>query len=172
MSEVYLHIPQFEELNYRSKILSDPDTMKYNAHYNLGFEGYDDETGCIKFPESEWRQWFNAFMGREERFYAYIAVADVGFVGEVNLRKIGNGNCYGMGIVIEANHRGKGYAKQALKLLLRQAFEAMGADTVVNEFEDTRVAAVKAHLNVGFKPSGRGGITEYKITRADYTANI
>lgn len=172
MSDLYLHVPQFSELSYRSKILSDPATMGYNANYNLGFEGYNNQTGCINFPESEWQQWFNAFIGRKERFYAYIAVTDVRFVGEVNLRKIGNGNCYGMGIVIEAKHRGKGYAKQALKLLLRQAFEVMGADAVVNEFEDTRTAAAKVHLSVGFKVSGRGAVTEYKITRADYTANI
>ncbi len=29
-NRVYLHVPSFEELDYRKKILAEPDTMSYN----------------------------------------------------------------------------------------------------------------------------------------------
>lgn len=70
-----------------------------------------------------------------------------------------------MGIVIEAKYRGNGYAENALKLLLKQAFEVMGAEAVINEFEAARIAAVKTHLSVGFKEiAKRGGISVFKAT--------
>ena len=170
MTEISLHIPEFKELSYRQKLLSDPDTMSYNAGYNLGFDGYDNKTGCIDFPESDWAEWYDYYIGREpERFYAYIVKPDGEFIGEVNLYKGAESKTYNMGIVIEAKHRGKGYAEKALKLLLKQAFDVLGAEAVVNDFEDTRVSAVKIHLKAGFEEvEKRDGITLYKITKQRY----
>lgn len=167
-----LHVPEFKELNYRRKILSDPETMSYNAGYNLGFDGYDNETGCIDFPESEWADWYGYFVNSEpERFYAYIEKPDGEFIGEVNLHRASESNSYNMGIVIEAKHRRKGYSVEALKLLLKQAFEVMGADAVINDFEDMRISAVKIHLKAGFEEVARkDGVTVYKITRRKYFA--
>lgn len=34
-----LHIPSLEELSYREKLLSQPETMAYNRGYDLPFEG-------------------------------------------------------------------------------------------------------------------------------------
>lgn len=76
-----------------------------------------------------------------------------------------------MGIVIEAQYRGKGYALEALQLLLRQAFEVMGADAVHNDFEKTRDAAVKTHFAAGFSEYKReNGILELIIRRNQYFA--
>ena len=41
-----LHIPSLEELSYREKLLSQPETMAYNRGYDLPFEGYDRTTVC------------------------------------------------------------------------------------------------------------------------------
>lgn len=146
--------------------------MSYNAGYNLGFDGYDNETGCIDFPESEWADWYGYFIGQEpERFYAYIET-DGEFIGEVNLHRASESNSYNMGIVIEAKHRRKGYAEEALKLLLKQAFEVLGADAVINDFEDERISAVRTHLKAGFEAvDSNDGITVYKITRLKYFAD-
>ena len=163
-----LHVPEYNELWYRQKILCDSATMSYNAGYDLGFDGYDNETGCIDFPEEDWADWYNYFIGNEARFYAYISAGGE-FIGEVNLHKIQDSNEYNMGIVIESKHRGKGYAEKALKLLLKQAFDVMGADAVLNDFEDTRISAVKTHLGAGFKEVEKNnGVTIYRITRRDY----
>ena len=170
MTDLSLHTPEYRELWYRQKLLSDADTMSYNAGYNLGFDGYDNNTGCIDFPESEWEDWYNYFCKSKDRFYAYI-VADGEFIGEVNLHKASGNSAYNMGIVIEAKHRGKGYAVPALKLILKQAFVIMGVEAVVNDFEESRsdYAAVRTHKSCGFEEvEKKDGITVYKITKHKY----
>lgn len=109
---LYLHVPAYEELWYRQKIMQDPDTMSYNKGYDLNFDGYDKLTGCIAFPEKEWAHWYSYFIGQEPvRFYAYIVrESDGEFIGEVNVHINENDDWYHMGIVLEAKYRGKGYS--------------------------------------------------------------
>ena len=171
MSTLYLHVPKLDELWYRKKLLEDPKTMSYNRGYELDFDGYDKETGCIAFPEEEWQSWYEYFIGREPlRFYAYLLNAENGeFVGDVNLHKSAGHDWYEMGIVIEAKHRGKGYASEGLRLLLRHAFEEMGANAVHNDFESSRTAAIKAHEHAGFrKYKEENGIIELIITKEQF----
>lgn len=163
-----LHIPTLNELAYREKIMSDPETMSYNKGYDLPFRGYHKDTGCIDFPKSEWQEWYDYFIGQEpERFYAYILRReDSAFIGEVNLHKSDVHDYYEMGIVLEAGYRGRGYAKEALSLLLQHAFEVLGAKSVHNAYEDTRDAAVRTHLACGFKKYKHdNGILELLITK-------
>ena len=47
-----LHVPALSELGYRQRLLADPATMAYNRGYDLSFEGYHPQTGCIDFPET------------------------------------------------------------------------------------------------------------------------
>lgn len=172
---LYLQVPAYEELWYRQKLMGDPDTMSYNKGYDLDFEGYDRETGCVAFPESEWRDWYEYFIGQEpERFYAYIVRAEDGtFIGEVNVHRNGDAPWYEMGIVLEACHRGQGYAEEALRLLLGHAFEVLGADAVHNDFEDVRDAAVRTHLRVGFEEyRHENGILELLMTKERFQACI
>lgn len=168
-----LHVPSIDDLGYRQKLMSDPDTMSYNRGYELSFPGYHPDTGCIDFPENEWQEWHDYFIGQEPtRFYAYIVRKEDGaFIGEVNVHRNSDQPWYEMGIVIEARHRGRGYAAEALRLLLAHAFEIMGVEAVHNDFEDVRDAAVKAHLAAGFTKYRReGNILELMITREQYFA--
>lgn len=168
---LYLHIPSYEELWYRQKIMQDPDTMSYNKGYDMDFEGYDKTTGCISFPEWEWADWYAYFIGQEPlRFYAYIVrKSDGAFIGEVNVHRNPNASWYEMGIVLEAKYREKGYAATSLWLLLRHAFEEMNADAVRNDFEEERSAAVQAHLSAGFTKCGKeNGILGLMISREQY----
>lgn len=163
-----LHVPSYDELWYRQKLMQSPDTMSYNKGYDLHIPGYDAATGCIAFPKSAWAGWYGFFIGQEPlRFYAYIArSADGAFLGEVNLHKTPDADAYEMGIVLEACHRGKGYAAGALCLLLAHAFEGLGARAVRNRFEAQRAAALRAHLAAGFVQTGQSdGIVEVSITR-------
>ncbi|GEM_PF-156179 len=166
-----LHIPEYKELWYRQKIMQDSDTMSYNKGYDIDFEGYDKETGCIAFPEQKWADWYDYFIDQEpERFYAYVVhERDGEFIGEVNVHKSKDDNWYEMGIVIEAKYRGRGYAVKALWLLLKHTFEDMNAEAVHNCFEDNRNSAVKTHLSAGFAEYRReSGIIELLITREQY----
>ena len=47
MNRLELYVPTIEELDYRQKIMSDPETMSYNKGYDLDFDGYHKDTGCI-----------------------------------------------------------------------------------------------------------------------------
>lgn len=168
---LYLHVPAYEELWYRQKIMQDPDTMCYNKGYDLNFHGYDKLTGCIAFPEKEWAHWYSYFIGQEPvRFYAYIVrESDGEFIGEVNVHINENDDWYHMGIVLEAKYRGKGYSVIALQLLLQHVFEKMGAEAVHNDFEENRIAAAQAHLSAGFtRYRQENGILEVLITREQY----
>ena len=168
---LYLHIPAYEELWYRQKIMQDPDTMSYNKGYDLKFNDYDKETGCIAFPPNKWTDWYTSFIGQEpHRFYAYIVrESDGEFIGEVNVHRNADAGWYEMGIVLEAKYRGKGYAAAALRLLLQYAFEKMGAEAVHNEFEEERSAAVQTHLSAGFiRYRQENRIIELLITKEEY----
>ena len=68
--------------------------------------------------------------------------------------------------------RGSHDVTEALSLLLRPAFEAMGATAVRNEFEEVRQAALRTHLACGFREIRRAdGVVTLEITREDYRRN-
>lgn len=170
-NKLYLHVPEIKELWYRKKILRDPNTMSYNKGYNLDYNEYDNNTGCIDFDESKWNDWYHWFVhGTPNRFYAYIVLKKNNeFIGDVCLHKSNGGNWYEMGIVLESKYRGKGYSVEALKLLLKQAFEVFGANAVHNSFETGREAAIKVHVSAGFvKHRENNQVVELEITKEQY----
>ena len=84
-NRVSLYVPKLSELWYRQRLLADPETMSYNRGYDLPFEGYNRETGCIAFPETAWAAWHSRFVGQSGRFYAYVVRLEDGrFIGEAN----------------------------------------------------------------------------------------
>lgn len=167
-----LAVPELPDLWYRKRMMEDPATMSYNRGYDLSFEGYDRETGCIAFPESEWAEWYDAFIARgaPKRFYAYVVrLEDGAWIGEVNLHESGEPGIYDMGVVIEARYRGQGYAREALELLLGEAFDTLHARAVRNDFERERTAALRAHMDAGFTLCGEEkGIVRVEIAREAY----
>lgn len=166
-----LHVPRPEELAYRQRLMGDAETMSYNKGYDLRLDGYHRDTGCIDFPRSEWAAWHAFFVGQEpRRFYAYVMrLEDGAFIGEVNVHQSAENPWYEMGIVLEARHRGQGYAGEALRLLLTHAFTVLNVPAVHNDFEQTRTAALRLHLNAGFTEIRRcGGMVELLLTREQW----
>ena len=165
-----LHVPALDELWYRQRMMSDPATMSYNAGYALDFDGYHADTGCIDFPEERWAGWYGRFIGREpEKFYAYIVRKEDGaFIGEVVLRQEGAPGRYEMGVVIEACHRGRGYSAEAMRLLMDAAFNRLNAQVVCNDFERSRDAALKLHMNAGFEIVREDDCVHLELTRERY----
>ncbi len=169
--QVEFYIPKLEDLWFYQKMMSDPATMSYNANWDVDYDGYHKDTGCIDFPESEWKDWYERMIGREpERFYAYIKrCSDGAWIGDVNFHYTPSRARYDMGIVIYAPYRGKGYALPALKLMLDHAFRDCGISRIHNDFEDTRTAARYIHKKAGFKEMGVvDGILQLMITREDF----
>jgi len=174
-NQLHLHIPESSKLWYRKQMLSDAATMDYNKGYNLIFQGYHNDTGCIDFPEEQWKKWYNWFVcGKPERFYAYIVRnCDNAFIGEVNVHKSSDEEWYCMGIVLESTYRGRGYAIEALHLLLTETFENLSALGIHNDFEKSRTSAIKAHLSASFVVNNEeNGIVHLCITREQYFARF
>jgi len=167
-----LYVPALADMPYRQRLLSDPETMAYNRGYDLAFDGYHPDTGCIDFPEANWEDWYAAWVGRApERFYAYARHTSLGFVGEVDLRGTELG-AYEMGVVIEAKYRGRGFGKAALSLLMDVAFEQLSAREVRNDFEEERHAALQAHRDCGFEITDRqGSLLRLTLTRDAWEAH-
>lgn len=168
-----LYIPRLDELWFSQKMLADPDTMAYNANWDVSYDGYHRDTGCIDFPESEWADWYAHWIGQEpKRFYAYIRrKADGAWIGNVNFHCTQDKDWWDMGIVLYAPYRGRGYGTAALKLLLRHAFRECGIRRIHNDFELARneQSAWQTHFSAGFREVSReNGWLTVEITQEEY----
>ena len=143
-----LYIPKIEDYWYEEKLQSDKDTMSYNAGYDVSYFGYHYDTGCIDFPMSRWQEMYEKRV-REHRFFAYLQKENQ-FVGYVNYQFNPEENRYECGIVIEAKERGKGYAKEGLRLLCDYA-KKEGISCLYDEFEVDRLKALFVFQQVGFQ---------------------
>lgn len=169
-NRLYLHVPKFEELIYRQKIMNDPETMDYNRGYDE-YDGYNKYTGCIDFPEDKWEKWYSWMVdNKPECYYAYIVRRDDNkFIGDVSIHFNKSKKWYEMGILIEAKYRGMGYAEEAISLLMDIAFNEYDALVVHNYFEEVRKAAYKMHINAGFKLiDASNGIYNLILTKEDW----
>ena len=157
-----LYIPKPEDGRFYVQMMSDPETMAYNAPWF-------PPDGCIPEAEQEWKRLSSDWIGHEpERFYAYLRrTADGAFVGDVNFHCTPARDWWDMGIVIYAPERGKGYGKEGLRLLAAYAF-SHAVRRLHNDFETDRDAAYRIHRAVGFREIGReNGIIELMLTEAD-----
>lgn len=145
MSEIELHIPNENELEYRRHLISDKDTMSYNVGYG------DDGTGCYYQSIKQVSDWYKNWNKETDNFYAYIIrKEDNAPIGEVDIHWSGYCKRHIIGIVIEAKYRGRGYAEKALNLLCDVAFNELKLDKIYDDFPVTRISAEKTFSKVGF----------------------
>ena len=149
MKEVNLYIPKVEDLWFRQLCMKDPATMSYNAGYDVSYEGYHYDTGCIDFPEEKWEFWLDSKLNDKNSFYAYIQDSESGnFVGYLNYHKIDDGR-YMMGIVIHSKFQGQGYMRPAMKVFIERA-KANGVDALYDSVPLSREKALKVFYDLGF----------------------
>ncbi len=163
-NDLQLYIPLPKDGWFYVKMMTDPDTMAYNAPWF-------PPDGCIPDPESEWRDIQELWIGKEpERFYAFLQKkSDGAFVGDVNYHYNPKQNWWDMGIVVYAPERGKGYGRQGLNLLLERAFIVDDISLLHNDFEITREAAYHLHKAFGFRQTGIvDGIVQLELMRKEY----
>lgn len=150
MKNIELYVPKIEDYWYEEKIVKDEKTMNYNAGYDVNYYGYHYDTGCIDFPKERWKEVYNKRI-RENRYFAYIKDNDLNkFVGYVNYQYNKSEDRYECGILIEYRYRGKGYSKQALKLLCDVA-KNNGIKELYDNFEIDRENTLDVFKSVGFE---------------------
>jgi RimJ/RimL family protein N-acetyltransferase len=149
IKNICLYIPKLEDYWYQEKIQSDPQTMSYNAGYDVSYYGYHYDTGCIDFPKDRWENLYNKRIN-ENKYFAYIKDNDTNeFIGYVNYQYNKSEDRYECGILIESIYRGKGYSKQALKLLCDVA-RNNGIKELYDNFEIDRGSTLDIFKKVGF----------------------
>ena len=150
MNNLSLVIPQKEDLWFKKEIKEDPYTMDYNAGYDLHFNGYNRENGTILTDIKELKEvWAKKWIGNEPNNFYYYIKSNNEFVGEIYAKLDRTKNAYEIGIVIKAEHRGKGIATPAIKLLCEKLKE-YGIENLYHELPTSRVGAIKADINNGF----------------------
>ena len=165
-NELELYIPQQNDGWFYVQMMSDPETMAYNAPWF-------PPNGCIPNAKDEWNELCSTWnLPDSGRFYAYLKRRSDGrFVGDVNYHYNPAADWYDIGIVIYAPERGNGYGRQGLQLLLDKAFRADGISRLHNCFETARAAAYKTHRAVGFREIGaENGLVQLEITREEFLA--
>lgn len=152
-----LKLPTMEDMPFRAALMADPATMSYNAPW------YPPD-GTIPFPEEDWAQWLARWeKPSAERFYAFLVNEKGEMVGECNWADYGAT----MGVVVKADFRGRGYGRQALRLLCEQAFRHPEIDALHDTFEPDRDPALALFQSAGFVPvkvDGEG-ILHVRLTR-------
>lgn len=153
MNTLKLHVPSIREMDYRQKILAQPETMAYNAGQLYEADGYDAATGCIDFPIQDWRYWRDVWLWHEpSRFSAYLQIEETGeFVGEACYFYDMEADAHAVGILIEHCHRGKGYGVQAVRLIAGQAFQHDEVDKLFMDLPMSRESAIRMALTAGFR---------------------
>ena len=160
MKNIKLIVPKIKDYYYEQKLEGDPNTMSYNAGYDVVYPGYHYDTGCIDFPKEKWKNTYEK-RKKENRYFAYIKECSINrYIGYVNYQYNKNDDIYECGILIENKYRGKGYSKDALRLLIKEA-NKNGVKYLYDTFEKDRGNALKIFLDVGFEVYKEGILKKF-----------
>ena len=59
MVNVFLKVPRKDQLFYRQDWMNDPETMEYNAGYDMELKGYERQSGTISKTDEEMLEWYD-----------------------------------------------------------------------------------------------------------------
>lgn len=150
MANLELYVPKLEDYWFEELMESDPETMSYNAGYDVSYYGYHYDTGCIDFPKERWIITYERRVN-ENRYFAYLKDTSIDeYVGYCNYHYVESEKRYECGIVIYSKFRGKGYAKAGLRLLCDEA-KKNGVTELYDNFEIDRGNTLNVFESVGFK---------------------
>lgn len=154
IKNIELYRPKLDDLWFRQECMSDPKTMSYNAGYDVHFDGYHYDTGCIDFPKEKWQGWSEEKLKNPNFFYAYILDKDINsFVGYVNYNMNPQTKKATMGVVVKNEFQGRGYMRPAVNLLIQNA-KKNGVAFLTDTVPQTRERALKVFFDLGFNKIG------------------
>lgn len=140
---VYLKTPHQNDVSgYIRHLWSDEETMRDVG----GTHVMDDERAL---------RWFTAWIepgNDDRRYFLVVRKEDDVPVGEACFRSyVKNTGIATYGMKVEAKHRGNGYAREALELLLRFYFGTFGGQTMVDDIALENIRAQKMFIKFGFE---------------------
>ncbi len=145
-----LHIPTYEDLWFRQRMLADPETMAYNHAWG----------GTISWPREKWSDWYDWWIVHPEgkRFYRYLKDGATGdFVGEIAYHWDDREGFCQADVIVCAPYRSKGYGREGLRLLCQAAREN-GFDALYDDIAADN-PAIGLFLSEGFVLAGERDMT-------------
>jgi 8-oxo-dGTP pyrophosphatase MutT (NUDIX family)/RimJ/RimL family protein N-acetyltransferase len=136
---VYIKQPDFQELDYTAKLWSDEGTMR-------------DVGGVIPFQLERRETWYRKMVNPTDgkNFYCLIYTLDDVPVGEVSFHRFDDKEGKAdFNIKVQSMYRGKGYAKEAIQLLLGYYFYDFGGQVIYDNVAN--VNGQKTLQNFGFE---------------------
>ena len=153
-------VPKKDDLWYRQSIVEDEKTMEFNG-------------GIVPFPEEKWDAWYARWIGdnNPNYFYSYLLNEENNeYVGEIAYRKRNDEEDFAtLNIIIEDKHRGNGFGKEGLHLLVKTAFNN-GFDEVRDFIYRESVNSHKLFSELGFEMIDLENEEdiEFRLTKDEY----
>jgi RimJ/RimL family protein N-acetyltransferase len=115
----------------------------------------DDEPWFPK-TRSAWREEFEEYLKKPEEMAIFVIEADGAVIGSCSLRDFDyTARRCELGIQIgDRDYWGKGYGRDAIRLLARYAFETLGMNRIQLSVRADNERAVRAYEAAGFKREG------------------
>lgn len=158
--DVYIKQPEFEELEFVSKLWGDEETMK-------------DIGGVFNFPKEKWSNFYKKMVYPTDgkNFYCLIynlddePVGEVSFHGYDSITKVARFN-----VKVLNKYRNHGYGEEGIRLLLEYYFFEFGGGIVMDNISNP--AAMKILSKVGFQIVRQlKNETTMKLVREDFINN-
>jgi RimJ/RimL family protein N-acetyltransferase len=110
-----LQLFEIEEMSFRESLMTDEETMSYNAKWG----------GTIPFPKDKWNSWYDAWVRNpgKDRFYRYLQNEEKEYVGEIAHHYDEPRDIYICDVIVLAKYRNRGYESEGIKLLCQAAKE-------------------------------------------------
>lgn len=145
MEKLTLYQPGLDELVWREKWLSDPETMSYNRAYG----------GTVAFPRERWADWYTRWIEDEgARFFRYLRLGNGGeFVGNAAYYRDEEFDGYLCEVLVYAPYRGRGFGRRGLALLCGAA-RANGVKRLMDKIAVDN-PSVEMFLRNGFRERTR-----------------
>ncbi len=158
--DVYIKQPEFEELEFVSKLWGDRETMK-------------DIGGIFNFPKEKWSNFYKKMVYPTDgkNFYCLIyntenePVGEVSFHGYDSITKVARFN-----VKVLNKYRNHGYGEEGIRLLLEYYFFEFGGGIVMDNISNP--VAIKMLSKIGFQVVRQlKNETTMKLVREDFINN-
>lgn len=156
---IYIRPPRYDEVHYINKLWSDINTTG-----EIG--------GPFYLSEEKARIWFPKMVNPTDKKNYYCLIYDINDipVGEVSFHRFDcKTKTAELNVKIESLHRGKGYSKEAVYLLLKYFFDELGGEEIFDNILNRNRKGQNALRSFGFElVSMDDDVSLFKMTKESF----